>query len=105
MSERAATPTVGARSFAKKALVAAVTVASLSIFLPTVVWRVGRWDIIFAVSASLFLSSGAILLCGALSLRRGARGMAFATMAISTLALLFWGVLIFAFIHLSGGGE
>jgi hypothetical protein len=106
MSEQSPAGNVATRSYANKALVASAILGCSSVFVPAVVWRLGRWDVIFAVSGAFCLASLVTLWCGTLTIRRGARGFRpLAAIAISSVALVFWGFLIFAFIRLSHGGE
>jgi hypothetical protein len=107
MSEQPPTGNVVTHSFANKALLAAAIIGCLSIFVPGIVWRMGRWDVIFASSGVFCFGSLVVFLCGILAIRRGPRGFRpYAAAVIGALALLFWCLMIFVFISLShGGGE
>ena len=93
-------------SFANKALIAAAIIACLSIFAPAIIWRMGRWDVIFAASGVFCCASFVTLLFGAMAIRSGPRGFRpYAAVVLSTLALLFWCFMMLVFVHLSHGGN
>ncbi len=106
MIEQPPTTNIVTHSFANTALVAAAIIGCLSIFVPGMVWRIGRWDVIFVATGVFCCASLATLLSGTLALRRGPRGFRpYAAVVISGLELLFWCFMIFVFVQLLHGGS
>jgi hypothetical protein len=106
MNEQPPTETIEPCAFAKRTMVLAVVIAGLSLFLPGILWRTGRWGIIFSGSGVLCAASFTALLLSIRAIRRWRRGpTSYVAVVISGLALLFWCSLILAFIGLSLGGS
>ena len=106
MSDQPPGVSVVTHSSANKVLIAAAIIACLSIFAPAIIWRMGRWDVIFTGSGVFCCASFVTLSFGILAIRLGRRGFKpYLAVIISTLLFLFWCFVIFVFVRLSRGGS
>jgi hypothetical protein len=106
MNEQPPTETAEPCAFANRAMVLALVIAGVSLVLPGMLWRIGRWAVIFSGSGVMCATSLAALLLSIRAIRRWRRGpSSYVAVVISGLAFLFWCLLILAFIDLSHGGS
>jgi len=94
------------RIFGTSALSVALVFSFVSLFLPGFLWRVGRWDMIFAGTGALLLGSLVLLLWNIITFVRSPRRFTgYLGLAVIALALVFWCVVMLVLLRLSNGGR